>query len=105
MKTRSFILLATAAATLGLVAPVVKAGEFSLSFKEGSVEIFYHLGQNPTAEEFQNGKTKLMKLVRDYSTGGQVAIPSNNCDKPGKARCQPLWGDQTGAPISFPGVE
>ena len=58
-----FLLTATTAA-LGLATPAANAGEFSLSFKEGPVEIFYHLGKNPTAAEFQNGKTQLQKLVR-----------------------------------------
>jgi hypothetical protein len=112
---RSFLLLATtAAAALGLASPA-KAGEFSLSVKDGSTEVFYHLGQNPSMEEFQKAKIQLQKMVRrevirpqpttatqpiQWGGSRSVAKPSN-CDKPNGPRCQPLWGE----PISFPSVD
>ncbi|MEY2985803.1 MAG: hypothetical protein RJB24_32 [Candidatus Parcubacteria bacterium] len=86
---RSFLLLAT------LVTPV-QAGEISRLCEMDS--------KGSPKGCFYVQKSSLPTIIRDYSTGGQVA-KSNNCDKPNGLRCQPLWGDQTGDPIGYPGVE
>ena len=90
---RSVQAILLTAAALGLASPA-KAGEFSLSVKDGSTEVFYHLGQNPSMEEFQNAKIQLQKLMRKETNRrpSTTALPTQ-------------WGGQTGAPISFPDAE
>jgi hypothetical protein len=83
-----FLLTATTAA-LGLAVPV-QAGEISRLCEMDSKGI--------PKGCFYVQKSSLPTIIRDYSTGGQVA-KSNNCDKPNGLRCQPLWGEQIREPL------